>query len=354
MYEVFSFKNKKWENIIKENNLDIYFSPYYLKIWEDYGDGKTQAFLYENSVGKVLYPYFIREINFGNINKTFFDISTSYGYGGPILLECKKNNVPLLVKEFRNEFNEYAYQKDIISEFIRFHPIYKNYKYFINSDIECKFLRNTVEINLLKEPEEILMSMKATTRNEVHQALRNKLNIQFYLKPSIENIRKFNRIYLTTMKRLEASEYYEFNLEYFINTFDLLEENAEIAFVFYEGNIISSSIFLLSDNLVHYHLSGSLSEYKSYRPNNLMLYKAALRYKAMGKKYFHLGGGHRGNDSLFKFKKGFNKNGTLDFYVGTKINNKDIYNDLVKEWKIKNKLEEDFKSDYFPLYRCKL
>jgi len=97
-----------------------------------------------------------------------------------------------------------------------------------------------------------------------------------------------------------------------------------------------------------------LNEYKSYRPNNMMLYQAALRYKTMGKKCFHLGGGYSGNDSLFKFKKGFNKNGLLDFYVGRKINNEDIYEKLVKEWKIKNKLRKDYNSDFFPLYRCKL
>ncbi|GAH37862.1 unnamed protein product, partial [marine sediment metagenome] len=60
------------------------------------------------------------------------------------------------------------------------------------------------------------------------------------------------------------------------------------------------------------------------------------------------------NDSLFKFKKGFNKNGLLDFYVGRKINNEDIYEKLVKEWKIKNGLGENFRSDFFPLYRCNL
>jgi len=97
-----------------------------------------------------------------------------------------------------------------------------------------------------------------------------------------------------------------------------------------------------------------LNEYKSYRPNNMMLYQAALRYKTMGKKCFHLGGGYSGNDSLFKFKKGFNKNGLLDFYVGRKINNEDIYEKLVKEWKIKNGLGENFRFDFFPLYRCKL
>jgi len=300
----------------------------------------------------------VRKIDYIKLNINYFDISTPYGYGGPVLLEYKENKIPLLVKEFRADFNTYAHKKGIISEFIRFHPVYKNYNFFVNSDIECKFVRNTVEINLKNEPENILKSMKSTTRNEVRQAIRNELNIQFYskptFKPTLESIQAFYEIYLETMDRLKAYDYYKFSLEYFINTFNLLKENAEIAFVFYNNKIISSSIFLLSDRLVHYHLSSSLNEYKSYRPNNIMLYQAALRYKKMGKKYFHLGGGYSGNDSLFKFKKGFNKNGMLNFYVGIKVNNKEIYNRLVREWKTKYNLGENFNSDFFPLYRCKL
>jgi hypothetical protein len=354
MFKILGYSSTEWKDLIKQYNLDIYFAPQYCKIWEDYGDGEAQAFLYKSALGEILYPYLIRKIDYKKSNVNYFDISTPYGYGGPVLLEYKENEIPLLVKEFRSEFNMYAHGKGIISEFIRFHPVYKNYNFFINSDIECKFIRNTVEINIEKGRENILKSMKPTTKNKVRQAIKNGLNIQFYNKPALENIQKFYEIYSETMNRLETSDYYKFSLEYFVNTFNLLKENAEIAFVFYYDKIISSSIFLLSNKLVHYHLSGSLNEYKSYRPNNLMLYEAALRYKTMGKKCFHLGGGYIGNDSLFKFKKGFNKNSLLDFYIGTKINNKDIYEKSVKEWKIKNKVEKDYNFDFFPLYRCKL
>lgn len=354
MYKVLYYPNTEWKDLIKKYNLDIYFTPQYCKIWGDFEEGKVQAFLYESSLGKILYTYLIRKIDYTKSNINYFDISTPYGYGGPVLLEYKENEIPLLVKEFRAEFNTYAHKKGIISEFIRFHPVYKNYNCLINSDIECKFVRNTIEINLKNEPENILKSMKPTTRSQVRQAIRNELNVQFYSKPVLENIRVFYEMYLETMNRLEASNYYKFSLKYFINAFNLLRENAEIAFVFYDDKVISSSIFLLSNKLVHYHLSGSLNEYKFYRPNNIMLYKAALRYKSMGKKYFHLGGGYSGNDSLFKFKKGFNKNGILDFFIGTKIFDEKMYNVLVNRWKKKNYLAKDFKSDFFPLYRLQI
>ena len=50
MYEILDNSNLKWDELVKLYNLDVYFAPQYCKIWEDYGDGETQAFLYENSL----------------------------------------------------------------------------------------------------------------------------------------------------------------------------------------------------------------------------------------------------------------------------------------------------------------
>ncbi len=351
MHKILDYSNSKWADLVKLYNLDIYFTPQYCKIWEDYADGKAQAFLYESSLGKILYPYLVRKIGYIKSNINYFDISTPYGYGGPVLLEYKENEIPLLVKKFRAEFNTYAHKKGIISEFIRFHPVYKNYIYFLDSDIKCKYVRNTIEMNLTLAKEEILKNMNASARNQVRQAIRNGLNVVFKNNPALEDIKLFYKIYSENMNKLGASDYYKFSLIFFLNTFSLLKENSEIAFVYKDNNLISSGIFLFGNDVTHYHFSGSLRQYSYLRPTNIMLYEAALKYKSMGKKCFHLGGGYSGNDSLYSFKKGFNKNSVLDFYVGNKINNKYIYDKLVKEWKIKNRIEESFESDFFPLYR---
>ena len=210
MYKLLQYSNDKWEKIIEKDDLDIYFSPNYLKIWEDYGDGETQAFFYESSAGKILYPYLIREIDFSETNKKYFDISTPYGYGGPVLLKFDKNNIPELVNEFRSEFNDYASQKGIVSEFIRFHPIDENYKYFISSDIKCEFVRNTIKISLDFEDKKMLKNMSLNHRRNIKKALRNELEIQFYNIQNAKLIKDFYKVYLSTMKRLNTSDYYFF------------------------------------------------------------------------------------------------------------------------------------------------
>jgi len=360
MFEVLDHFSPKWAELVKKYKLDVYFAPQYCRIWEKYGDGKAKLFFYESNYGVVLYPFLIRKIN--NLEflqgdaliNDLYDITTPYGYGGPIFLKYDKQKLPLFIKKFRLEFAKYAREKRIISEFIRFHPVYENYRPFLNSDIKCKFVRNTVTMNLTLKPEEILMAMKTTTRNEVRQAVKNGINVVFKDKPTSKDIKIFYEIYLETMNRLESSNYYKFSFDFFLNTFNLLEEKAELVFVYKNDNLLSSAIFLLSDNISHYHLSGSLHQYLPLRPNNIMLYQAALRYKLMEKKYLHLGGGYKGNDSLFSFKKGFNKNGLLDFYIGSKVFDEKAYNAIVRKWKEKNHLGKNFQSDFFPLYRLNI
>ena len=354
MYEILDNSNLKWDELVKLYNLDVYFAPQYCKIWEDYGDGEVQAFLYGSALGEILYPYLIRKIDYKKNDVNYFDISTPYGYGGPIFLEFDKQNLPLLIKDFRLEFATYAREKKIICEFVRFHPIYKNHRFFLDSDIKCKFVRNTTKMNLSLKIEDILKTMNTSTRNNIRKAIKNGLNVVFKVNPTLEDIKVFYKIYSETMNRLETYDFYKFSFNFFLNTFTFLKENSELAFVYKEDNVISSTIFLFANNIVHYHLGGSLEQYLYLRPNNIMVYEAALKYKTMGKKYLHLGGGHKGNDSLYRFKKGFNKNGVLDFFIGTKIFNERAYNLIVKKWEERNFLGKDFRSDFFPLYRLKI
>ena len=64
---------------------------------------------------------------------------------------------------------------------------------------------------------------------------------------------------------------------------------------------------------------------------------------------FHLGGGVGGDpeDSLFKFKKSFNRNSESKFYIGKKIFDKKVYDMIVESIPSKKKLRDNF----FPVYR---
>ena len=109
MYEILDNSNLKWDELVKLYKLDVYFAPQYCKIWEEYGDGKSQAIFYESSLGKVLYPFLLRKVNFRELDSDYFDISTPYGYGGPIFLEFDKQNLPCFLQT-QNENNLHLYE----------------------------------------------------------------------------------------------------------------------------------------------------------------------------------------------------------------------------------------------------
>jgi len=99
---------------------------------------------------------------------------------------------------------------------------------------------------------------------------------------------------------------------------------------------------------MNYHLSGSLREYNSLAPTNLLLYKAALWGSEHGMKTLYLGGGvGSGEDSLFKFKRSFYKGEELHhFHIGRKVFDPDVYQELtmIRGESIAN-------VNYFPVYR---
>ena len=79
----------------------------------------------------------------------------------------------------------------------------------------------------------------------------------------------------------------------------------------------------------------------------LKLDSARIYGNDLGCNYFHLGGGHNGEDDLlFKFKAGFSKD-FYEFKVWRKIVDEQVYNELV-ERKFGDKIPS---TNYFPLYR---
>ncbi len=120
----------------------------------------------------------------------------------------------------------------------------------------------------------------------------------------------------------------------------------------YEDKIISMSLILYVNNKVHYHLSGSIFEYRNLAATNLLLYEVARWAIDKGYETFHLGGGlGAAEDSLYKFKAGFNKISNNQFCIGKDIVNEDKYDELV-ELRRQSDDNFDFESNFFPLYRA--
>ena len=58
------------------------------------------------------------------------DIVTPYGYGGPIAIADSENDRKQLIDKYYKEFAQCCVDNNIVSEFVRFHPIINNVEGF--------------------------------------------------------------------------------------------------------------------------------------------------------------------------------------------------------------------------------
>ena len=148
------------------------------------------------------------------------------------------------------------------------------------------------------------------------------------------------------MDKDNAEQYYYFEKQFYKSLLEDLPQQAQVFWAEKDKQVIAASIILATNRRMNYHLSGSVREFSSLAPTNLLLYEAALWGCANGYKTLYLGGGvGSGEDSLFKFKRAFYKGNLNHFFIGKKIYSQEIYSELIG---LRAEIEN---SGYFPMYR---
>lgn len=344
--------SEQWDSIVRRFNNDTYWRSGYVKAFQLHGDGEPKLIYFESdkSLIKAINVVMKRDISsdtrFNGIltSNTYFDYATPYGYGGWIIDNPKNEDSSLLFEEYSQYCNNY----NIISEFVRFHPLVENHL-CVTDYYEVVPLGEVVALDL-SSPELIWNNITSKNRNMIRKAIKNGVKIYQGRCPELYEV--FRRIYTQTMDKDRASKYYYFPPAFYESILNDLSNNAQ---VFYaqipDGTIIAASIMLVANGRMNYHLSGSLKEYSHLAPTNLLLYKAALWGSEIGCQTLFLGGGvGSGEDSLFKFKRAFYKGELPKFYIGKHVFKEDVYEKLI-EIRRKDAPMIDHDS-FFPAYRA--
>ncbi len=340
---------QKWDETVRSfQNHDVYYLSGYVKSFDVHGDGAPILLYYINDKGgRAICVLMLRDVSTAPLFKEnipqerFFDAVTPYGYGGFIF----EGDVDL--EELSNELHQTLKGLSVNSVFFRFHPVLDNAK--DNEGIVNVIpLGKTIALDL-SSPDIIWENITSKNRNMIRKAEKSGVEIHNSSDPIL--FKTFKKIYDETMRSDQAEEYYFFDEAFYESIADDLKGNYEIFYATHEDKIISIAIMIFANDQMHYHLSGSLREYRSLAPSNLLLYKAALWGCEQGFKTFHLGGGvGSGEDPLYKFKAAFNRNSDYRFAIGKMIVDEDQYNFLTN---MRYALDPDFnsKSNYFPVYR---
>jgi hypothetical protein len=321
---------------------DIYFLPEWGKLFQEHDRGEICVFEFKNKLGHIYYQFIKRPVPYSYLGKTYFDTVTTYGFNGPIILEFDSKTKERLLMDFDEAFQKYCVNQCIISEYVRFNPWLKNHLdfekiYLIKYNNYTLFTDLTVHDFFTDE-------FSCKVRNQIRKARKSGIKIEFdYMGVSIN---EFQRLYQKMTEKNNVSEYYLFDTAFLVNSFKTLENKQFIINALFEDKYISSAIFLHYGNYIHYHLSANDPQYYPLCANSLILYEGCNWGLNHGKLQMHLGGAF--SEELFRFKRKFTKNGICDYYIGKKIRNLEIYNELVK---IKLQNDAIINKDYFPLYR---
>jgi hypothetical protein len=346
--EIYNKKNTyEYRHLLNSLNLelDIYYQPEFLDI---------EATLHEKSYFEIftvfdsfhknifIYPYI--KIPILNFKNGYFDISSPYGYAGPY---C---NDPSFFELCEKLFLDYIKSEKTVSEFIRYHFIYNK---------ENKFSKNiTNEKNRTLVVFDLQMSWENIWKNCISQNNRNYINKftkEGYIFEIVDNkflLEKFIVSYYDTMQNADATQYFFFPKEYFYNLFENLNGKVMLGRIIKDDITFSSVIFFISGGFVHPYLNARNLNFPKI-PSSVPLYINLAKWaKERELLLVNMGGGitASNNDSLFQFKKHLS-NVLIDFHIGKRIHNIEIYNEIVLEWEKKFPEKKDKYASFLLKYR---
>ena len=320
------------------NEIDIYFDRKWFQLYSLREKFELRNVNFKCKYGSVEYWFMCRPIEIKNIKYPYIDIVTPYAFSGPLYQFNDISNKKLLVKEFDDYFSKFCINNNIVSEYVQFNPWITDIN-LMKEYYDVEFRDKIVGIDLSKN-DLLYDEFNARRRRAIRNAEKN--NVEFGIDYEGKMIDEFLRLYNYTIDKYEVIDYYKFDKKFIMSLFEEIKGNIYIAYCMYKGQYSSICIVLTSNNYAHYYLASHDPNLKHSNSGSLLIYKIAEKEKLEGRKIFILGGA---DGNLLEFKQTFTHDCYYDYYIGKKIRNMIIYNDLVKE-------NGNYDSNYFPLYRA--
>jgi lipid II:glycine glycyltransferase (peptidoglycan interpeptide bridge formation enzyme) len=330
-------ESEVWSGLLQkipDTRKSPHFTPEFYKLFELRGEGQAICFAGVEGEKVILYPCLLNSINsLGyDLDKQYFDIQGAYGYNGPITNYQGEE----FLNEFSNQLLDYYKQINLIAEFIRFCPILKNHLYLNYLDPIYEF--NNVLIDLSMGYERIwLESFNKGVRKSIRKAIKNNLHFEIYRGREIndQSLDIFSDIYLHTMDKNNADNYYLFPNEFYKELVTSLPDNLLLCFAKFGNESVSTEILLFNSNIAYGFLGGTLTEYYNFSPNSFLRNEIIKYLINRGIRKYSIGGGTR-DDSVYIYKRSFSQNSDSKFFIAKKIHNNKIYDEVINQWKLKH------------------
>ena len=344
----------KWENILSQcGSYDAYHLFGYHKVAFNQNEGTPFLFVHCKDFKYAALPFLLREVSeVQGISPCIFrDVTSVYGYPGVVSsISCHDEGAEEFRFSFQKALLEVLLSVQTVSFFSRLNPLIDS-SWLLQGLADIVPLSETVVVDLMQTEAEQIKGMTKGHLCDIRRARNTGTQVE--IDHEWRYLDEFVSIYNMTMDRNGASDYYYFSKEYFLNLKQELGSTLKLVVAKLDEDIISASMFLCSDRIIQYHLSGTATPYLQYAGAKIILDEMRRWGKENGFSWLHLGGGVGSqHDQLFRFKAGFSKNRPL-FKIARAILQPDIYNALVNEREQWLKCNEYCmgEGDYFPKYR---
>ncbi len=293
--------------------------------------------------GTVLYPLVLRRVD-----AEARDLTSPYGYGGALCWNSE--NTVALAYRFWTEFDDWAREHRVISEFVRGslfddilpHPGWSR-------------VRSTNFVRVLEPDSEVLQECAPKVRQNVRKALRSGVSVRVDREGRLGE--DFHRIYSATMERLDSADWYRFPPGFFSRLHTGFGDRAVYFAALHDGVPVSIDLVLLGRDTAYYFLGGTSSEASRLRPNDLVKATVMEWLADHGYRRYVLGGGVTPGDGLERYKKGFAPEGGTDFRTFERVLDGKAYTDRVASHRaeaLSQGLDWPLDDGFFPRYRSPL
>jgi len=181
--------------------------------------------------------------------------------------------------------------------FIRMIPLWKkneeNQRFLRNfgfreSPMHANTYEATLQLNLIPSEEELLMSMRKTTRYLIRQALRNSA-LEITKSDKIEDVRIYDKLNQEVAK---YQQFVPFSFEFVKNEFNVFvnDNQALLFFGKYQGEIIASALIIFWSGIGFYHHAALEPKYYKIPIAYLLQWEAIKEAKKRGCKLYDFWG----------------------------------------------------------------
>ncbi len=307
-------ESQRWSDLVDAAPTpDVYYRPGYARAYEVEGQGRAVALHVVTSDSAFLFPLLLRPLATLPFASQVAgqDAITPYGYGGLLPLRAARPPVAQL-RAGITALSDWCKCQGVISVLLRLHPLLEQdaeFEKLADPHLTVHVFGPTTALPLDGWSESSLRKGRRSDLGVARRSLRltwsSSADSSPGAPPLAEALSLFRGLYESTMDRLGASAFYHFSPNYYAALAEGLGQRMAVALAWRQQQAVGAAIFFADRRFAHYHLSATNEEGRALKATTLLIREAIDWARSRGCRCLHLGGGVRGDDSLFDFKRGF-------------------------------------------------